>query len=175
MPTAELASTPDVDADGNIETPAGQAAEKKKNKNLTIAGVALGAIGVAIVIYLHAKGSASAASGGTANTVASPNTTGTVFPGGDAGYGSGGDVLANSSIFATQATTENNEFAAIQSALSTIATQNQAIGTYEIGIGQQNQSLGNTLANVQQQTSAIQSNAAGQNQVLGAIQKKVGA
>lgn len=139
---------PDVDADGNLVTQQGQAADKKKTKNMTIAGIALGAVAIAVTIYIHGKSGSSAS-----NTATTPDTvtsgvggTGAVFPGGDATYGSGGgDILSNSSLFATQSTTENNEFAAINQALATIATQNQAIGTYETGLGKQNQAIGTML------------------------------
>lgn len=61
---------PDVDENGNPETPLGQANEKRKQKNLTIIGLALGGVGVAVAIYVRKKNAAAAAAapaGGTSS------------------------------------------------------------------------------------------------------------
>lgn len=65
--------TPDVDENGNPETPLGQANEKRKNKNLTLAALAVGGIGVAITVYMRNKNAAATAAGTT--TASAPGYT----------------------------------------------------------------------------------------------------
>lgn len=73
-----MAVVPDVDANGNPETPANQMAEKKKSKNMTVAGLVIGGVGLAVVLYLHNKNSGSStsntASNGTAPSGIDPTT-----------------------------------------------------------------------------------------------------
>jgi hypothetical protein len=71
MPTL----APDVDENGNPETPLGQATEKKKNKNLTLAALAVGGIGVAITIYMRNKNAAATAAGTTTAGYSYPTLT----------------------------------------------------------------------------------------------------
>ena len=74
MATEPAGTAPEVDEDGKPETPVEQAVEKKKHKNLLYAGLALGALGIVVAIYLARKNSAATTAATTANSAIDPST-----------------------------------------------------------------------------------------------------
>lgn len=79
----------DVDDQGNPETPTKVALEKKKKKNLTYFGLALGALGVVVAVVVARRNAATGTTGTSANL---PLTTGQV-----AGAGSGAPMDSSGS------------------------------------------------------------------------------
>lgn len=99
-----------VDEDGQPETPTKAALDKRRKKNLTYTGIALGAIGVVVAIMTLRRGSSSTS--GATVPMLDPNSTGTV-----AGMGSAGTTTGSNS---------GDPFASLESQLASNQAQSIA-------------------------------------------------
>jgi len=116
--TETPASSEPVDENGKPEGPAAQAIEKRKHKNLVYAGLALGAIGIVVAIYLARKNSAAAAAGTSANPL---GTTGNVA-GGTTDTGSTGSSSGDTTQLGLGLNDLNNQQASFATQLAALTT-----------------------------------------------------
>lgn len=86
----EAGTAPEVDENGEPETPVKQALDKKKKKNLLYAGLALGALAIVVAIYLARRNAAAQQAAASSATL--PNTSGTLA-GADPGNSTNADAF----------------------------------------------------------------------------------
>lgn len=121
---------PTVDEDGNPETPAKVAVDKRKKRNMTYAGLALGAIAVVVaIVTLRKNASGTTAASSSSVPTLDPNSAGLVAGAGGASPSSSGDPFA--ALEAQLASGQQQSLAAqgsLASALTALTSELHATG-----------------------------------------------